>query len=312
MDISFVIPIYNEENSIRELYDKIVNQMLKINEGYEIIFVDDGSNDKSFEILKRIGKENANIKIIKLRKNFGKSVALSNGFNVAKNDIIITMDSDLQDDPMQIPDFIDKILDGYDLVSGWKQDRKDPVISKNLPSKLFNYMIGLVSGLKLHDYNCGFKAYRKILACKLPLYGDLHRFTPAIAFSMGFKVVEIPVKHHARPFGHSKYGLDRFTHGLFDFITVIFLTKFLKRPMHLFGCFGILSFISGFVICLYLSMIWFSGERIGHRPLLSLGILLLILGMQFISTGLIAEMITFNQREKGQDDYCEIIINHQK
>jgi hypothetical protein len=213
---------------------------------------------------------------------------------------------------MQIPDFIDKILDGYDLVSGWKQDRKDPVISKNLPSKLFNYMIGLVSGLKLHDYNCGFKAYRKILACKLPLYGDLHRFTPAIAFSMGFKVVEIPVKHHARPFGHSKYGLDRFTHGLFDFITVIFLTKFLKRPMHLFGCFGILSFISGFVICLYLSMIWFSGERIGHRPLLSLGILLLILGMQFISTGLIAEMITFNQREKGQDDYCEIIINHQK
>jgi glycosyltransferase involved in cell wall biosynthesis len=312
MDISFVIPIYNEENSIRELYDKIVNQMLKINEGYEIIFVDDGSNDKSFEILKKIGKENANIKIIKLRKNFGKSVALSNGFNVAKNDIIITMDSDLQDDPMQIPDFIDKILDGYDLVSGWKQDRKDPVISKNIPSKLFNYMIGLVSGLKLHDYNCGFKAYRKILACKLPLYGDLHRFTPAIAFSMGFKVVEIPVKHHARPFGHSKYGLDRFTHGLFDFITVIFLTKFLKRPMHLFGCFGILSFISGFVICLYLSMIWFSGERIGHRPLLSLGILLLILGMQFISTGLIAEMITFNQREKGQDDYCEIIINHQK
>ena len=312
MDISFVIPIYNEENSIRELYDKIVNQMLKINEGYEIIFVDDGSNDTSFEILKRIGKENANIKIIKLRKNFGKSVALSNGFNVAKNDIIITMDSDLQDDPMQIPDFIDKILDGYDLVSGWKQDRKDPVISKNIPSKLFNYMIGLVSGLKLHDYNCGFKAYRKILACKLPLYGDLHRFTPAIAFSMGFKVVEIPVKHHARPFGHSKYGLDRFTHGLFDFITVIFLTKFLKRPMHLFGCFGILSFISGFVICLYLSMIWFSGERIGHRPLLSLGILLLILGMQFISTGLIAEMITFNQREKGQDDYCEIIINHQK
>jgi len=309
MDISFVIPIYNEEMSIRELYDKIVDQMRGLNKGYEIIFVDDGSNDTSFEILKKIGKENPSVKVIKLRKNFGKSVALSSGFKIAKNDIIITMDSDLQDDPLEIPYFIEKISVGYDLVSGWKQHRKDPMFSKNLPSKMFNFMIGLFSGLKLHDYNCGFKAYRRTLACKLPLYGDLHRFTPAIAYSMGFKVVEIPVKHHARKFGHSKYGLNRFTHGLFDFITVLFLTKFLKRPMHLFGFFGITSFLFGFNICLYLSILWFSGERIGNRPLLSLGILLIILGIQFISTGLIAEMITFNQREKEQDDYFEIILN---
>lgn len=310
MDISFVIPVFNEEKSIRVLYDQIMNQMQHINKRFEIIFVDDGSNDNSFDILQQIGSDNSVVNVIKLRKNFGKSVALSNGFKLAKHDIIITMDSDLQDDPLEIPFFINKISEGYDLVSGWKQHRKDPMLSKNLPSKLFNFMIGLVSGLKLHDYNCGYKAYRKTLARKLPLYGDLHRFTPAIAFSMGFKVVEIPVKHHARPFGHSKYGFNRFTHGLFDFITVIFLTKYLKRPMHLFGFFGFSSFLLGFTICLYLSLLWLAGESIGHRPLLTLGVLLIILGIQFISTGLVAEMITFNQRERGQNDYVEVVLKN--
>jgi glycosyltransferase involved in cell wall biosynthesis len=310
MEISFVIPVFNEERSIQELYAGITEQMRKISKRYEVIFLDDGSTDASFEKLLNIAMNDDRVQVLKFRKNFGKSVALDEGFRRSKGKIIITMDADLQDDPKEISRFISELDKGYDLVSGWKKIRKDPFFGKTLPSKLFNFMIRCFSGLKIHDYNCGFKAYKKSLARHLPLYGDLYRYIPAIAHSMGFKVTEIPIEHHPRIYGKSKYGLNRFTHGLFDFITIIFLTKYLKRPMHLFGLAGFILSITGFVICLYLSIIWFLGERIGNRPLLLLGVLLILLGTQFIFTGLVAEMIAYNKQEKTQDDAVDKIIEN--
>ena len=309
MDVSFVIPVFNEENSLEQLHDKITTQIKPITENYDIIFVDDGSSDNSFDLLNNISIKDQHVKIIKLRKNFGKSVALDEGFKFAQGDIIFTMDADLQDDPKEISRFISKLKEGFDLVTGWKQQRKDSFLGKKLPSKLFNYMINLASGLKLHDHNCGFKAFRKNLAKRLSLYGDLHRYIPALAHSIGFKVTEIRVEHHVRPYGKSKYGIKRFYHGFFDFMTIIFLTKYLKRPMHLFGWFGILFSLSGFVICSYLTVLWFIGEKIGDRPLLILGVLLILLGIQFVSTGLIAEMIAFGRQRKTQEDIVETTIS---
>jgi hypothetical protein len=206
------------------------------------------------------------------------------------------MDADLQDDPKEIPRLIDKLNEGYDLVSGWKKERKDPVFSKNLPSKLFNMMLRWGSGLKLHDFNCGFKAYRRSVIDKLHLYGELHRFVPALVHAQGYRIAEIPVDHSSRRFGKSKFGLTRFSHGFFDFLTVIFLTKFLKRPMHFFGGLGSLISAIGFLICGYLTCLWLLGEEIGHRPLLTLGVLLIIVGMQMVTTGLIAEMVNYRHR----------------
>ena len=309
MDVSFVIPLFNEENSLEELHDKITTQMRSLTENYDIIFIDDGSSDNSFDILDKISKKDLHVKVIKLRRNFGKSIALDEGFKFARGDIIFTMDADLQDDPKEISRFMSKLTDGYDLVVGWKQQRKDSFLSKKLPSRLFNYMINIVSGLKLHDHNCGFKAFRKDLAKRLSLYGDLHRYIPALANSMGFKVSEIRVEHHARPHEKSKYGIKRFYHGFFDFMTIIFLTRFLKRPMHLFGWFGILFSLSGFVICSYLTVLWFIGEKIGGRPLLILGVLLILVGTQFVSTGLIAEMIAYDSQRKAQENIVETVIN---
>jgi glycosyltransferase involved in cell wall biosynthesis len=311
MDISFVIPVFNEEGSVEELYARITEQMRQISKRYEFIFVDDGSIDASFEKLLNIAMNDDHVQVLKFRKNFGKSVALDEGFKHSKGKVIITMDADLQDDPKEILRFISELDKGYDLVSGWKKVRKDPLFGKNLPSKLFNFMIGCFSGLKIHDYNCGFKAYKEDLAKALSLYGDLYRYIPAIAHSMGYKVTEIPIEHHPRMYGKSKYGLDRFTHGLFDFITIIFLTKYLKRPMHLFGSVGFFFSVAGFIICLYLSIIWFMGERIGNRPLLLLGVLLILLGTQFVFAGLVAEMITYNNRqEKTQDTAVDKIVEN--
>ena len=308
MDVSFVIPLFNEENSLKELHDKITTQIKPLTENYDIIFVDDGSSDNSFEISNEISKKDHHVKVIKLRKNFGKSIALDEGFKFAQGDIIFTMDADLQDDPKEISRFISKLKEGFDLVTGWKQQRKDSFLGKKLPSKLFNCMINIASGLKIHDHNCGFKAFRKNLVQRLSLYGDLHRYIPALAHSMGFKVAEIRVEHHIRPYGKSKYGIKRFYHGFFDFVTIIFLTKFLKRPMHLFGWFGLLFSLSGFVICSYLTILWFMGEKIGGRPLLILGVLLILVGIQFVSTGLIAEMIAYGSQRKVKEDIVETII----
>jgi len=309
MDVSFVIPVFNEENSLKELHDRINTQIKPLTENYDIIFVDDGSTDNSLEILNKICEKNRHIKIIKLRKNFGKSIALDEGFKLAQGEIIFTMDADLQDDPKEISRFMSKLTDGYDLVVGWKQQRKDSFLSKKLPSKFFNCIVNIASGLKIHDHNCGFKAFRKDLVKRLSLYGDLHRYIPALAHSMGFKVTEIRVEHHTRSYGKSKYGIKRFYHGFFDFMTIIFLTKYLKRPMHLFGWFGVLFSLSGFVICSYLTVLWFWGEKIGGRPLLILGVLLILVGIQFVSTGLVAEMITHGSQKKVKEDIVETIIS---
>jgi len=308
MYISFVIPVFNEQNSLYELYDLIALEMSAVDD-YEVIFVDDGSNDSSFEVIQQLLQKDSRIKGLKLRRNFGKSVALDEGFKFAQGDIIITLDADLQDDPREVPRLIAKLNEGYDLVSGWKQQRKDHVLSKNIPSILFNYMVGMMSGLKLHDYNCGFKVYSKKLVKRLSLYGGLHRYIPAIAHSLGFKVTEIPVVHHPRQYGKSKYGIERFSHGLFDFITIVFLTRYLKRPMHFFGWFGILFFSSGFGVCSYLTVLWLIGEKIGTRPLLILGVLLILVGIQFIFTGLIAEMITYNSQKEAGEDIVEVVLS---
>ncbi len=308
MDISFVIPVFNEEESLEELYNRITEQMKVLSKTYELIFIDDGSSDASYEKLQKIAFDDDHVKVYKFRKNFGKSVVLDQAFKHSSGDIIITMDADLQDDPKEIPNFILEMDKGYDLVSGWKKIRKDPFFGKNMPSKLFNFMIGYFSGLKIHDYNCGFKAYKKNLVRHLSLHGDLYRYIPAIAHSMGFSVTEIAIEHHPRVYGKSKYGLNRFTHGFFDFITILFLTKYLKRPMHLFGLFGLFFSGIGLIICIYLSIIWFLGESIGTRPLLLLGVLLILLGTQLVFTGLIAEMIAYHRQGKKYDNTIDKVI----
>jgi len=309
MDYSFIIPVFNEAESLPVLLNSIEMIMNKVGGDYEVIFIDDGSSDGSYNIIEKLHAKNHIVKSIKLRRNFGKSCALEEGFKVSKGDIIFTLDADLQDDPNEIPKFLSKIADGFDLVSGWKQNRKDPYLSKNLPSKFFNFIIRTFSGLKLHDYNCGFKAYKKVVVKRLSLYGDLHRYIPAIVHSMGFNVGEIPVVHHCRTFGKSKYGIERFFHGFFDFLTIIFLTKYLKRPMHFFGLIGGLLAITGFLVCSYLSILWLSGEAIGKRPLLILGVLLILMGGQLFSTGLIAEMITYGQQKKSYDSVVESFLD---
>jgi glycosyltransferase involved in cell wall biosynthesis len=306
--VSILIPLFNEGKSINELYLGITKVLRKHNFNYEIIFVDDGSTDDSFEIIRSLQYKDSNVRAIRFRRNFGKSMALDQGFRKTRGEIVITMDADLQDDPKEIPRFIAKVEEGFDLVSGWKESRKDSVLTKNLPSKLFNFVVRTVSGAKLHDFNCGFKAYRRHFVKSLTLYGDLHRFIPALAFAQGYKVAEISVRHHARPHGKSKFGLERFSRGFFDFLTVTFLTKFLKRPMHFFGWLGGLFFLGGFVSCFYLTVLWWFGEAIGHRPLLILGVLLILVGVQMVSTGLIAEMITYGRQKREQEDFVEEIL----
>lgn len=305
VNISIIIPLLNERHSLEELHHGVVQEMEKLGLTYEVIFIDDGSSDDSFDIIRNLWEKNPAIKGIRFRRNFGKSLALNEGFRQAKGDILITMDADLQDDPKEIPRMIDKLNEGYDLISGWKQERKDPVLSKNLPSKLFNLILSWGAGLKLHDFNCGFKIYRRAVVEHLHLYGELHRFVPALVHAQGYKVAEIPVGHRSRRFGKSKFGLTRFTHGFFDFLTVIFLTKFLRRPMHFFGGLGSLISMIGIVICGYLTWLWFLGETIGHRPLLTLGVLLIIVGMQMVTTGLVAEMVNFWHRSFNNEGIVE-------
>ncbi len=300
IDLSFVIPLKDEEGTLQELYEKILRNVPS-NLSFEIIFIDDGSSDNSYEILKEIHERDKRVKLIRFRRNFGKASALLSGFNRAKGDIIITMDADLQDDPKEIPKFIEKIKEGYDLVSGWKKERKDP-ITKKLPSKIFNKLASILTGVKIHDFNCGYKAYRREVIENLEIYGELYRYIPALANSKGFKITEIPVEHHERKYGRSKYGWERIIKGFLDLITVIFLTRFLKRPMHLFGGIGILFLITGFIINLSLVLYkLLTGALIGTRPLLTLGVLLMIIGVQFLSLGLIGEMLSNLTHERKRE-----------
>lgn len=290
--VSVVIPLLNEEESLKELSQKLAAILDGINCSYEVIFVDDGSTDRSFEKIREIHSSNSRFKCIKFRKNYGKSAALAAGFKASKGSFVITMDADLQDDPNEIPELIKTLQSGYDLVSGWKKIRYDPFIKRNT-SKIFNYVTSKLSGVRLHDFNCGIKGYKRDVVKSLKVYGEMHRYLPALAHLSGFKVTERIVKHHPRKFGKTKFGASRFVNGFLDVITVVFTNKYMKKPLHLFGMLGILSFLSGFLITLYLTYLkFFEGASISNRPLFLVGVLFIIIGIQFISLGLIAEMIT--------------------
>lgn len=299
--ISFVIPVYNENESIRLLYQGIMKEVQGGGIDCEILFVDDGSSDSSADVIKALIGQDERVHLISFRKNFGKAMALETGFRNAKGDIVITMDADLQDDPVEIPQFIAKLEEGYDLVSGWKKERHDP-LEKRLPSKLFNKVTSMLSGVKLHDFNCGYKAYRREVVDAVDVYGELHRYIPVLAYRKGFRITEIVVHHNKREFGKSKYGFERYLRGLFDSLTVAFLGKYYDRPMHLFGKAGLLSGIAGVIICVYLLVIKLMGESIGGRPLLILGVLLIILGVQMFSIGFLGDMVVDATYRKRYDE----------
>jgi glycosyltransferase involved in cell wall biosynthesis len=297
--ISIVVPLLNEEESLRELFTLIDETMRRIKMSYEIIFVDDGSTDRSFEVLTVLHTEYPKIiKAIRFRRNFGKSAALSAGFKEAQGEFIITMDADLQDDPNEIPSLIETLGDSYDLVSGWKKKRHDSVIF-TLPSQIANAITSKMTGLRIHDLNCGLKVYRKIVAKELKIYGDLYRYIPILAHQAGFRVGEKIVQHHSRKYGHSKYTVGKFYRGFLDLLTILFTAKYIRRPLHLFGVWGIVSFAIGAAIDGYLSLEWFLGlTAISNRPLFLVGFLFIIIGVQFISLGLLGEMISRNERNE--------------
>ena len=311
--LSIIIPVFNEEETINPLLKQLnTNITHLLNKGtisdYEIIFISDGSTDDSETIIKReINKDN-HIKLIVFRANFGKSRALEAGFKQASGDIVITMDADLQDDPKEIKRFIAKIDEGFDMVSGWKENRLDP-LEKRLPSKLFNWVTSRFSGIKIHDFNCGFKAYRKEVAKSVSVYGEFHRYIPVLAKRNGFKVAEIIVTHHKREHGKSKFGYERYLRGIYDAVSAWFLLKYYERPMYFFGKIGLILSMAGSIICSYLTILWLQGQSIGTRPLLLLGVLLILIGAQFISLGLIANIIVDQSKKKAEDtSYIKEII----
>lgn len=296
-DFSLVIPCYNEAESLPELYQRITNVMAEMKMSHEIIFIDDGSSDDSVRIVAELREADARVKLVEFLHNYGKSAALAAGFRVACGRYVVTMDSDLQDDPDEIPNLLAKLESGYDLVSGWKKVRHDP-LSKRLASKVYNFFTSLMSGIRLHDFNCGLKIYRREVIKTLRVYGELHRYLPVIAFRNGFRVTELAVKHHARKYGYSKFGVARFARGAFDLMTISFLTRYMMRPLHLFGLLGLISTLSGLAISLYLA--WerlFAAKFLSNRPILFLGVLLIIVGVQFFSIGLLGEMITSMRQE---------------
>ena len=293
-----VIPLFNEEESLLELsqrLESVLNSTAPNN--WDVIFVDDGSTDGSFDALQRIHTRNERFTAIRFRTNYGKSAALALGFAEAEGDYVITMDADLQDDPSEIPSLITKIQEGYDLVSGWKRKRHDPW-HKTIPSKLFNGVTSIMSGIKLHDFNCGLKAYRKEVVKTVQIYGEMHRYIPALAHMDGFRVTELPVQHHPRKHGVSKFGFSRFFKGYLDLITVMFTTRYVKRPLHFFGTVGTLFALIGFVTDLWLAIEWFlERTSLSNRPLALFGIAMIIVGVQLISIGLIGELIVKNNIE---------------
>lgn len=296
-DVSIIIPAYNEERSLPILYSKLKDEFGKLDKSYEIIFVDDGSYDDTFRVLNELQQKDSNVKCIRLRKNFGKSLALAVGFNIAQGKVIVTMDADLQDDPREIPQFLKKIDDGWDLVSGWRKLRADP-LEKKLASKIFNIIVSRVSGIKLHDFNCGFKAYTRQVIKTIEVYGELHRFIPVMAESFGFKICEIPVKHHQRSFGRSKYGKERYLPGLFDLLTASFIAGYSRRPLHLLGKFGIISSFFGFLLLTYVSIVKFVYGQPGNRPALTIAVFLLTFAVQVFLFGLLADLLSYtNQRQ---------------
>ena len=316
MNLSIVIPLLNEKESLQELHNWIVDVMKTNNYSYEVIFIDDGSTDKSWEIIEQLSNENKNIKGIRFFKNFGKSQALHAGFAKAQGDVIITMDADLQDNPEEIPELYDMIINqNYDLVSGWKKKRYDSVVSKNLPSKLFNWAARKTSGVELNDFNCGLKAYKKSVVKNIEVSGEMHRYIPVLAKNAGFnKIGEKIVKHQARKYGETKFGMERFINGFLDLITIWFLSRFGKRPMHLFGALGVIMFIvgfisAGFIITIKLVKLYSGFETIlvTNNPLFYISLTTMIIGTQLFLAGFLGEIILRTKNNEERYKILEVI-----
>ena len=304
--ISIVIPLFNEQESILDLYSEICNAISSYND-WEIIFIDDGSSDGSAEKIIDIASKDSKVKLISFYRNFGKSAALSEGFKHANGDIIITMDADLQDDPAEIPNFVNKISEGSDLVSGWKKVRHDPW-AKTFPSKIFNFVTRLLTGVKIHDFNCGLKAYRSSVIKSIEIFGGRHRYIPALAGQKNFSISEIIVNHRPRKYGTTKYGGSRLLHGFFDLLTILFLNKYTQHPLHFFGMIGLTTFTAGILtdlVVLYYKF-WLGEPFAKHIALLLLGLILLFIGIQFFSIGLLGEMMARYSEDK-EDRVKEII-----
>jgi glycosyltransferase involved in cell wall biosynthesis len=297
---SIVIPLYNEEDALRPLYAELKKALKDYSTDYEIVFVDDGSSDRSLAIIKEFARKDSKIKFISFRANYGKSAALQVGFKHSTGDAVVTMDADLQDDPAEIQNLLRKLEEGHDLISGWKKKRYDPFLKK-FSSKFFNFVTRILTRIKIHDFNCGLKAYRKDVVHSINVYGELHRYIPVLAKWKGFSVSEVVVKHHPRRYGKTKFGISRFFKGFIDLITVIFTTRYVQRPMHLFGFVGMIAAFAGFIISLYLTYEKFIlGIGINNRPIFFLGILLIIVGIQFFAIGLIGELIVHNNQNVNE------------
>jgi glycosyltransferase involved in cell wall biosynthesis len=291
-DLSVVIPLYNEEDSLKELHQQLRSTLGRLNLRYELLFVDDGSTDRSFQVLRDLKRMDKHIKIIRFRRNYGKSAALAVGFEKSQGNVVITMDADLQDDPSEIPALRRKLDEGYDLISGWKKVRHDP-ITKTIPSRFFNFVTRVLTGIKIHDFNCGLKAYRRDVVKTVKVYGELHRYVPVLAHWEGFRIGELVVQHRARRYGKTKFGLGRFWKGFLDLLTALFTTRYLRRPLHLFGGLGILTVLTGLIIDGWLIVEWFLQlTSLSNRPLFFSGFMLIVIGIQFISIGLLGEMIS--------------------
>jgi glycosyltransferase involved in cell wall biosynthesis len=299
--VSVVIPLYNEKDSLEELHRRLIMVLNGLDREFEIIYVDDGSTDGSYQILRRLTSQDRRFKVLRFRRNFGKSAALNAGFKESVYELVISIDADLQDVPEEIPNLLNKMQEDFDLVSGWKQNRKDPLI-KVMTSRFFNYFTALSTGVSIHDINSGFKCYRRTVLDEISVYGDMHRYIPVLASYRGFHIGEIRVRHDRRKHGKSKFGPSRYFGGLFDLLTVIMLTRYNRKPLHAFGILGMLLFAGGLCVDGYLALGWIFGHWIGDRPLLLLGTLLMIIGVQFIFFGLLAEMIAYSSAQR--DDYA--------
>jgi len=298
--ISVVVPVHDEEHSVEPLFGELRAALEPLGTEWEVLFVDDGSTDGTFGALTRLYDREHGVRIVRLRRNFGKATALAAGFAEAAGDVVVTIDGDLQDDPAEIPRLLAKLDEGFDLVSGWKTRRRDP-LRRRIVSRVFNGVTGRISGLRLHDLNCGLKAYRAEVLRGLRLYGELHRFIPVLAHYRGFRVAEVPVNHRPRGHGRSRYGMERYLRGFFDLLTVTFMGRYRYRPLHLFGGLGLLLGGTGFVLLAYLTVVKAMGNAIGQRPLLTLGVLLLVVGIQLFSLGLVGELVTSLHEERTSD-----------
>jgi glycosyltransferase involved in cell wall biosynthesis len=306
--LSIVVPVFNEERSVALLVDELESALQPRGEAWEVIFVDDGSTDGTFAALTRLHARYENVRVVRLRRNFGKAAALMAGFGEVGGEAVVTMDGDLQDDPAEVPRLLAKLDEGFDLVSGWKTRRRDPW-SRRVLSRVFNWASSRVSGLRLHDMNCGLKAYRANVVKGLRIYGELHRFVPVLAHYRGYRVGELPVNHRPREHGRSRYGAERYLRGFLDLLTVSFIGRYRHRPLHLFGGLGLLLSSIGLVILVYLTVHKATGHAIGERPLLTLGVLLVVVGLQFFSLGLLSEMVTSQHEERlAERERAELLV----